>query len=66
MSGTFAVLLIGGIIFGLGVAGWMQHTGGWWLMRRHIGVTCPVCDGMGSTDEEEVCRACNGRRYIWE
>ena len=66
MSGTFAAILIAGIVLVLGIAWWMSRQGGWWVMRRHIGVTCPVCHGMGSTDEQESCRACHGRRYIWE
>ena len=44
---------------------WMSTQSGLWLMRRHIGTTCPVCEGMGSTETHEVCRACHGKRYIW-
>lgn len=36
-----------------------------WLMHRSIGITCPDCGGMGSTEEDETCPRCNGRRYIW-
>ena len=42
-----------------------RHGGVWLGMHRSIGTTCPDCDGMGSTEDEEICPRCKGRRYIW-
>jgi hypothetical protein len=65
MSTATAWVLIAIIVLALGIAWWIYRQSGMWLIRRHLGVTCPVCHGMGSTEHEGVCRACQGRRYIW-
>lgn len=44
----------------------VSRSGGLWMgMHRSIGTTCPDCSGMGSTEDDEVCPRCHGRRYIW-
>lgn len=66
MGNTTAIILIAVIVAAAVFAAFVSRNGGvGWLWHRSIGTTCPDCRGMGSTEANEVCPTCNGRRFIW-
>ncbi len=59
---TLIIALISLIAF---IAWITNNSNGFWLLRRHIGLTCPHCNGMGTTEDEGICPMCHGSRIIW-